>query len=401
MHTENKVSNRMPAILLFLLLYFNNETLSNNYCEFVSQPTQYVSGFLIVFALCSYRCSLRYMERSAFFGICVMAGSVMLAFFQDISFSNGYVLTILAVLDAYMIISIMSFEEVARLFTKYMSFFALSSLICTYVLKMAAPLLGVVKTVTNSAGIRFYNFYVAYVVIDEGYYRNLGIFREPGVYAIFLILAICCLMWIFSKKEEKYKRPLFLQLGILVCALVTTFSTTGIVALGMLLVWYGIVKRQFNMKYAIAGLIILTIVYFLNSQYLVSSIDKLSADSSSWKYRMNTIVTGIDAMCTKPFGYGILNGIEVMRNGNQMRYFNNTSTVIASSVYFGVFFMITWVWGMIRFSQKRLGSIVLALPLLLLFNSQMLIYNPFVYMFSFYGLIRSDSRDGAYKIKEK
>ena len=99
----------------------------------------------------------------------------------------------------------------------------------------------------NTSGMSFYNLFI--VVIPKIYYyssimvRNFGLFREPGVYQMYIILALIIQLFIFSKPNLKITIMYIL-------VLISTFSTTGYIALLLLLGTY-MVKRNKNRNDAI------------------------------------------------------------------------------------------------------------------------------------------------------
>lgn len=380
---------RIPTglkMLLFFVLFFNNETLSNNLCTFVKQPTQYVSALLIVYFLyyiITHRGILRAFNRNAFILVTLFVIFIEASYMRDSGFTNGYILLILAVMSAFSLSIMLEFKKFAILFVWYMSALSVISLLCTYILKYVAPFLGgIFKIVTNSAGVSFYNMHVCYVYSGKMYYRNFGIFREPGVYAIFLCIAI---IFILLYKEELSRKAFTSILFILIGTLVSTFSTTSYIALFMIIIWYGLINRRLEIKYVVAAFLAIILLMWFSDSYIANPLKKLSSDSSSMQYRMETIITGIKLMAEKPFGYGILRGINAMSSNYSLKKYHNTSTWVAIGVYLGIPFLLASFITFLRFCKKRLGSIFLVIPIVLLLSGEMLIYNPFVYILCFYG----------------
>lgn len=380
---------RIPIVLkvlLFLVLFFNNETLSNNLCTFVKQPTQYVSALIITYVFCYiiiHKEVLRAFNRNAFILVILFAIFTTGSYMRDSGFTNGYILLILALVSAFSLSILLEFKKFAVLFVWYMYTLSIISLVCTYILKYFAPFLrGIFKIVTNSADVSFYNMYVCYVYSGGMYYRNFGIFREPGVYAIFLCIAI---IFILLYKDEFPQKTFTCVLFVLIGTLISTFSTTSYIALFMIIIWYGLINRQLETKYVIAAFLTIIILMWLSDNYIANPLEKLSSNSSSMQYRMETIITGIELMTEKPFGYGILRGINAMSSNFGLKNYHNTSTWVAIGVYLGVPFLLTSFVSLLRFCKKRLGSIFLIIPIVLVLSGEMLIYNPFVYLLCFYG----------------
>lgn len=72
----------------------------------------------------------------------------------------------------------------------------------------------------------YYNFYL--FVHCLGSFRNCGMFWEPGAFAPFLLFALAI---IAIEKDDEIKSHHVLKMILLLIALITTFSTTGYIAL--------------------------------------------------------------------------------------------------------------------------------------------------------------------------
>lgn len=112
-----------------------------------------------------------------------------------------------------------------------------------------------VPTFTNGAGFEFHNFFLS--VVPDSYVRdrNFGIFREPGVYQFFLLLALYLnndwLSWDKGWKQWTLN-------GILGVTMLSTFATGGVIEMGLLAVllffdkkWY----RDKTLRFAALALI--------------------------------------------------------------------------------------------------------------------------------------------------
>jgi len=94
-------------------------------------------------------------------------------------------------------------------------------------------------------------------LIESG--RNAGPFWEPGAFSIFLILAVMFRLM----QQKKLFEPKLIFLYIVI---ITTFSTTGIIALLILIISFYLVSNdRYGLKYFFAGLFILGGIYIYNS----------------------------------------------------------------------------------------------------------------------------------------
>lgn len=127
---------------------------------------------------------------------------------------------------ALIITQIMEFEEFKEKYLSIMFVLAVSSLIFFTVGLIAPQIPSAIpqwypsRRVRN-AGLYFYTWSNFFGMIDPS--RNNGIFREPGMYQVFLNLALLFLNG-SSKNSMKYKI-------LFAATILTTFSTTGIFAM--------------------------------------------------------------------------------------------------------------------------------------------------------------------------
>lgn len=128
--------------------------------------------------------------------------------------------------------------------------------------------------------------------------RNLGVFTEGPMYNLILLLAICIELFVVpiyeNQSNNKLKDINFMKLGILISTDLTTFTTTGMIVIAMMLAFkYCLLKN----KSALANLlkwfgaifviiVALLVIYFLFSQ---------KSSSGSWAVRYDDIVAGFKA----------------------------------------------------------------------------------------------------------
>ena len=102
-----------------------------------------------------------------------------------------YFSILLCIFFAVFVSYFLSVQEAAKYYVVILAVLGTYSMIATYILRIGVDA-GVysVPVFQNSIGYTFYNFFGA--IVSESYVktRNFGIFREPGVYQYFLLLAL-------------------------------------------------------------------------------------------------------------------------------------------------------------------------------------------------------------------
>lgn len=392
---EKKITaDKINMILLILLMHFNNDTLANNLCTFVKQPVQYIAIAIIVIVglqILTKREMLTCFNKRLFIGVVLLLVFVMTTAAIDVGESNGYFLLFISLIPAVLITVILDFSCFVAVFCKYVTILAGGSIVCTYLIKNISALCALFERVTNSSGIVFYNMHICYVHVGANYYRNFGIYREPGVFGI--VLCISLFLMISHKSSllmnhfagKYYKMFIIIQ----IVALITTFSTTSYLAFFIFIIVYGVVKRNMNVGHVVLIGFICGLLMWFSSSYIENPLVKLSANSSSLQFRVESIITGVKLLINRPFGYGINRGLAEYKANYSMSAFHNTNTWMAIGVYLGLPFLMVILYGMTSFCKRYLDGVVLIIPILLLLSGELLIYNPLLYLMVLFGLMNN------------
>lgn len=122
----------------------------------------------------------------------------------------------------------------------------------------------------------FRNFFLHTVEVstyDTSYERNYGFAFEPGTYSVYLAIALLLnLMRTHLNFNPKNNTPFY----ILTIVLLTTFSTTGYIALGIIIVYLIFIEVKGISKYfyLLASLIV-ALYIFLSVDFLYNKIEEL------------------------------------------------------------------------------------------------------------------------------
>lgn len=378
---------------LFLVIYFNNETLPNNLCILVSQPCVYVVLGILVFYIITqrkYKSNIVGTSQPLYLFmliICILLNGIM-----DTAFSNGYFLIMMNVIVAYFLSKMIRFRDFALWYVNIIFFLCICSLLITY------PLASVIRTssfphLVNSAGVPFVNAYLCFLVDVDFYFRNTGIFREAGVWGFFIVLAaVLTIENSFLFKPRWY----IIKVIVFVTTILSTFSTASLMAIT--LVFIIMIFRRNNTKsrtskiWLIIGavlVLIMTLKLETGARALNESVDKLSG-TSSLTYRTEVIKNSVPIILNSPLGCGIVRGTQMLTHHNSLEDYHNTSTFVACAVYFGWIYIILYTFALFLLCRRRMNSWLYFIPLCILMNSEQYIFNPIVYLLVFYGLQRKE-----------
>lgn len=282
-------------------------------------------------------------------------------------------------------------RELGRWYVLIMTALSVISLIGLFVLKPMV-LAGILpeNRFDSPGGWHMFNFGLTFVCdknnnMDDAL-RAFGIFREPGLYQIFLFVAIQLNnYWVNWKKSWQ----MWAVDAVLFASLLTTFATGGVFALGLYIVFLffdkGLYRDRRLQILAVAAMVtgIGLLVYALAqggtwAYELIGMVEKIFNKSESYTDRVASIV--MDA------GYFFSNPI-VGANMAEVMYAvpNNTAT---SPIIFAVFGIVTGcihVLGWVALAWKRERHWVMNLFLMLIlfvpFNTQNVMPDMFFWLF--------------------
>jgi hypothetical protein len=250
----------------------------------------------------------------------------------------------------------------------------------------------------NSSQWPFFNFGLAYAVNWEYWHRNFGIFREPGVYQFFVLLAAYLNNY---NVDWNRKWKLWTCNVALAFTMLSTFAMGGYAELGLLVIFLFFDKKWYREKWGkIAVRIVLVAIvaaigcffYLFYSEYFEHTIFyefydmfiRLTTDSDSMMDRKDAIFTNIQFFTRNPLAGETI--AEVLHGTN-----HNTSSTMLLYAIFGVVggTLNVAAWIALLWKQERhwLGNLILLPILFLSFNTQNLVANVFFWLFPMMALV--------------
>ncbi len=278
-----------------------------------------------------------------------------------------------------------SMETVAKYYILFMTALGIYSVLATYVLRHF--LVGIVPTFCNDNGILFHNFVLSVVSDTFVKDRNFGIFREPGVYQYFIILALVLNNYMVSWKDQ---RVLWFVNVALAITMVTTFATGGVAELGVLVLVVFFDKKLYKDKRArivAAVLVIAAVIIIIISILQKNALYWALWDMIVWKLMRNSESASDRSMSlilnTKMFLENPLVGVKI----SQVLYAlpNNTSstTILMAGCGISAAAVHGAGWVALAWDRNRKLWVNLALVLILFisFNTQNMVTDLFLWLF--------------------
>lgn len=229
-------------------------------------------------------------------------------------------------------------------------------------------------------------FYVFNYIEGDGIFsvRNQGVFWEPGVFQIVLNMHIYNIL---IEREEKIKKAI---LPILL--IITTFSTTGLLIMAIILTYWMIVIRK--VKFNIGTIFLITVFALLLVPFIVGNVQtKLEGTHGSAAARTFDLYMGLEIMKQEPiFGIGMDPESYLKRTtAIDLGYYDvtrlslergNTNTYMGVAIMFGIPVALLFILAL--YNQKIFTRKLLFFTILLLgFFSEPLFGQLFVFLLCF------------------
>ena len=386
-------------VLLSLVLFVSDDTLT--FGTNVNQGFIVVRYILYTIALVVMLCSSKLREtslepRSRL--VLMLAGcGFVFAMARNLDFRNGYILQAVVMLLAVVLSRYVDRRLFLIAFARYLYWLAVFSLVVFFLTIMARPLVEIFPITVNYGGVEFSNLFFCAVFRDSEVLRNMSIFREPGVFALYLAVGIAI--------ELLYKeRICYRHLIVFLAALTTTFSTAGFSIFAVLMMSYLVKSRNVKAIASVASVVVIGLVVLSSApdlfEQVFSKFNEDSADFASALARLSSISVPSLIFFHNPFfGVGLTNFVEQYLLYSQELFGipispegSSTNTIINTFAIYGAVLGTLLSFGLFRFARfltiSKTTSILLFVALLMVFSSQELRFSLFFNTLIMIGLVR-------------
>ena len=390
---EHKAGKIAFGIFLFLMLYLARDTLVTSSLLGFTKSQILMLGILCVFGLAFLAVNRRELKNivfdrrmgmMAFFAVVLLLPMLVKREWQLMYFS-----ILIGAVVAVFLTYFTSTKEVAKYYVVIMTVLGVFSVLAAYILRPALIDTGIIKMpyVRNPLKIGFHYFGLSFVSNSYVKNRNFGIFREPGVYQYFLILALYLHNYILSwDKPWKY----WTINACLAVTMLTTFATGGVIEMGLLAVVVFFDKKMYRDKRIVAVVLVLILLLAVALGLIIKQqgslywelysmmVSKFSPQEDSFFERTEAVVMDIQFFLNNPiFGEKLSTVLHSVAN-------NTTSTLImfaAFGIFGGVLHVVTWL-ALIWEKDRKLWVNLLMIPVMFLsFNTQNLTADVFFWLF--------------------
>ena len=381
-----------PVFILILMLFCSHDTLlfgTNKNELFISICE--IIPFAIIAMTVPYVLSLQFIDTKKMIPILLLVFLPFLSCIVNKESYNNYIYRAAIIIASAFLVLLYDYKRIFHIYNKIMKFLAIWSCVVWLISLLSPEVIELFPVINNSQSLEYHFLGFSNVCYIEGLSRNLSIFREPGVYVIFLVIALIAEIHILDNKKKK------LNLIIYCVALFTTFSTAGYILLFILAIYYLFIKHDSKREAVfIIGTIIIGFVMANQFGMLDVLFEKFSYGTNtygSWLARLSSLTKNIEISFKNPF-FGIgryaLYDTTLAVDGTYTSD-ANTNTILIGSAAYGLLFGGLCLFSCLRFSyvvcgEKILSTVIISLILLAALSNEDMGQNYVYYIIIFLGL---------------
>lgn len=395
---ENKGTKCLIALFLTALLFLARDTLVTssilgfNKSQFLMLGLICIAG--LVFLIYNRRHWKDILLDKRMLVIAASAGFILLLMILKGDWQMMYLSVLLCLLTAVFLTYFISYRELAKYYVLILTVLGVYSIVAMWILRPALIDTGILTMPVfyNQMDVMFHNFFLSFVSDSYVRTRNFGIFREPGVYQYFIILALFLNNYAVTWKKQS---TWWICNIALAATMLTTLATGGVAELGLLALVVFFDKKLYRDKRVLAAVIVCAVLLCLLVAFIVMQkgdlywelysmvLGKFQPGEDSATGRLDAIFTDLGFFLHSP-----LVGEELATVLHSVTD-NTTSTMILYAgfgILGGTLNVIAWL-ALIWEKERKLWVNLLLIPILFLsFNTQNLIADVFFWLFPYMAL---------------
>ncbi len=389
---ENRVTKALLALYLFVMLYLCRDSMFTLYVVGFYSSMAITLGLTAVLGLAFLwyqRGNLKAVFLDGRVKVAVLLTALILVpmvLKRDWQFM--YLSILICLYTCILLSYVISWQKLAKYYVLMMTALGVYSLLAAYLFRIPMDM-GLVEmdVFRNANDVGIYNFILSVVPRTFAKTRNFGLFREPGVYQYFILLALFLTHYGVSWKRQS---NMWVITAILSVVMVSTLATGGLAELALLALFVFFDKKLYRNKILLAIVLALLIampgfLYYNYDYYTplwyqieVNIVKKFTQPGDSLLERTEALRVNLDMLREHPLvGDKLSNVLHVVEN--------NTSSSMILFAAFGLLSGMLHVaaWAALVWDRKRnpLGNIALLAILFLSFNTQNLIGDQFFWLF--------------------
>lgn len=299
-------------LLFFGCLFCASMYMFESYSGMVS------SILLLILSVLIYLFNIKPLIKSQILNCLIILSFIMLSMMVNRSAASIDIRAIIIVVSSYLVIQSFSYEDFLEKYTDCIMVIALFSIAVYFLYKVIPGAFGrFPRHLWRNHSVLFVNLWLSVVPVGmQDYFRNFGIFYEPGIFQFYLNTAL--LIELFLNKKINVFRVL-----VLTVAVITTLSTNGYISIVLVFFAYGIslilgsgsknkISRKIGFLALLSAIAIIFIVLIDKGVIGSRVFMKFSATKTSGSYydRTNAISYALSEIFQNPLLGVAARGIE-------------------------------------------------------------------------------------------
>ena len=400
---NSRISRMLFGLFLVAMLFLSRDTLFSSCLLGFAKSQIVMLGLILLLGavfLWVHRCAFVSILKDRRMVVLMASAVILIApMVLKRDWQLMYFSILLCVLTAVFLTYFTTSRQVAKYYVVILVVLGAYSLLATYGLKYLARAEIITPAIfQNSSRWKFYNFWFAYVVRSGHWHRNFGIFREPGVYQFFVLLATYLNNY-HVDWDRQWK--LWACNVVLAFTMLSTFALGGFAEFGLFVLFVYFEKKWYRERWGkIAAVVVLAAIaavvgcffYYFNRPEFVHTIFyefydmfiRLTTDSDSMLDRKAAVVANLQFFTQSPLVGDTI--ARVLHGTNH----NTSSTLLLYAilgVVGGTVNVAAWIALLWKRERNLLGNLVLLVILFLSFNTQNLVANVFFWLFPMMALV--------------
>lgn len=395
---ETKLTKVLSALFLTALLFLARDTLVTSSILGFNKSQFLMLGLLCaagaVFLLYHRKNWKAILLDKRMYMIFLAAAVTLLPMLAKGDWQMMYLSVLLCLLTAVFFSYVFPYRELAKYYVLILTVLGVYSIIAMWILRPLLIDTGIVTMPVffNQMDVMFHNFFLSFVSDTYVHTRNFGIFREPGVYQYFIILALFLNNYAVTWKKQS---TWWICNIALAATMLTTLATGGVAELGVLALAVFFERKLYKDKRVLAAVVVFAVLLCVLVGYIVMDkgdlywelysmvLGKFQPGEDSAVGRLDAILMDLRFFLSSPLvGENLATVLHSVTD-------NTTSTMILYAgfgILAGTLNVIAW-FALIWDRKRKLWVNLLLVPVMFLsFNTQNLIADVFFWLFPYMAL---------------
>lgn len=329
-----------------------------------------------------------------FIYLILMCAAILLSMSITQDLTGGYIFKIVLLIFGLCFTRWIELKTFSKLYIWWMKLIAIVSLLAI-VFQSDILHMKFIPTISNGLytfkSLGLTNLLIGAAPVSAGIplVRNYGPFWEPGVFQIYLVIALIFSLFLSSKIN-------YIDCIIFGVTILTTFSTAGYIVLVIVLLAFFYKKGYIGTKVLIIiSILIILVVLLVNkdlSRFVLGKLTGSASSADSTNARWYSLISNIYISIIEPLGVGP-NNLEAAMTDFKTTFginvnFTNVNGLLQNFIIFGIPFGLIYTYRLYRFVKgiacNTIVAFILFVAVILEMSNEPLLYSAFFCTVLFY-----------------